>query len=192
VKIYATTVNRTDCAFLRGKPFINRFFSGLFGPKRKILGSEFAGEIEAIGKEVKSFKKADHVFGFSGVSFGGQAEYITMSEQGMLTTMPSNMTYEEAAPSTEGAHYALNNIRKANVQSGQKILINGATGAIGSAAVQLAKYYGAKVTAVRDTQNVNLVKSLGADKVIEYAEEDNAPDPANYGVPPPPQNVFPT
>ena len=172
VKIYATTVNRTDCAFLRGKPFINRLVGGLFRPKRKILGSEFAGEIEAVSKDVKSFKIADHVFGFSGVSFGAHAEYITMPEQGMLTTMPTYMTYEEVAPSTEGAHYAINNIRKANVGNGQKILINGATGAIGSAAVQLAKYYGAKVTAVCDTQNVKLVKSLGVDKVIDYTEED--------------------
>ena len=123
VKIYATTVNRTDCAFLRGKPFINRLVSGFFRPKRKILGNEFAGEIEAVGKDAKSFKVADHVFGFSGISFGAHAEYMTTSEQGMLTTMPANMTYEEAALSTEGAHYALNNIRKANVRSGQKVLI---------------------------------------------------------------------
>lgn len=172
VKIYATTVNRTDCAFLRGKPFINRLVSGLFRPKRTILGNEFAGEIEAKGKDVKSFKNFDHVFGFSGVSFGAHAEYIAIPEKGMLATMPANTTYEEAAPSTEGAHYALSNIRKANVRRGQNILINGATGAIGSAAVQLAKYYGGKVTAVCDTRNVKLVKSLGADKVIDYTEED--------------------
>ncbi len=158
VKICATTVNRTDCAFLGGNQLINRLVSGLFRPKRAILGSEFAGEIEAVGKDVKSFKNADSVFGFSGVNFGAHAEYMTMPEQGMLATMPANMTYEEAAPSAEGGHYALNDIRKANVRRGQKVLINGATGAIGSAAVQLAKYYGAEVTAVCNTPNVMLGK----------------------------------
>ena len=172
VKVYATTVNRTDDGFLRGKPFFTRFVSGLFGPKRTILGCEFAGEIEAVGKDVKSFKIADRVFGYSGISFGAHAEYMTIPEQGMLTTMPANMTFEEAAPSAEGAHYALNNIRKANVRSGQKVLIYGATGAVGSAAVQLAKFYGAKVTAVCNTKNVKLVKSLGADEVIDYTLED--------------------
>lgn len=98
VKIYATTVNRTDCAFLRGDQFINRLFSGLVKPKRAILGSEFAGEIEVVGKDVKSFRNADRVFGFSGVSFGAHAEYMTMPEEGMMTAMPANMTYEEAAP----------------------------------------------------------------------------------------------
>ena len=172
VKVYATSVTRTDCGFLSGKPFFARFVSGLIRPKRTILGCEFAGEIEAVGKDVKSFKRGDHVFGFSGVSFGAHAEYMTIPEQGMLTVMPANMTYEEAAPSSEGAHYALNDIKKANVRSGQKVLINGATGAIGSAAVQLAKYYGSEVTAVCHTRNVKLVKSLGADKIIDYTEED--------------------
>jgi NADPH:quinone reductase-like Zn-dependent oxidoreductase len=172
IRIHATTVNRTDCGFLRGKPFFVRFISGLFGPKRKVLGNEFAGEIEGIGKNVKSLVKGDRVFGYSGVSFGAHAEYMTMSELGMLTTIPENMTYEAAAPSAEGGHYALNNIRKANVRSGQKVLINGATGGIGSAAVQLVKYYGAEVTAVCSSKNVNLVKSLGADKVVDYTEED--------------------
>jgi NADPH:quinone reductase-like Zn-dependent oxidoreductase len=172
IRIHATTVNRTDCGFLRSKPFFIRFVSGLVRPKRTILGCEFAGEIEAIGKDVKSFMKGDHVFGYSGVSFGAQAEYMTIPEQGMLTTIPANMTYEEAAPTSEGGHYALDIIRRANVRSGQRMLVNGATGAIGSAAVQLGKYYGAEVTAVCSTNNVNLVKSLGADKVIDYTQED--------------------
>jgi NADPH:quinone reductase-like Zn-dependent oxidoreductase len=172
IKIYATTVNRTDCGFLRGKPFIVRFLSGLFKPKRAILGNEFAGEIEAIGKDVKLFEEGNQVFGFCGVDFGAHAEYVTRAEDSSLATMPANMTYEEVAPSTEGTHYALNVIRKANVQSGQKVLINGATGAIGSAAVQLVKYYGAEITAVCDTKNVSLVKSLGADKVIDYTKSD--------------------
>ncbi len=172
IKVYATTVNRTDCGFLRGEPSFVRLFSGLFRPKRTVLGSEFAGEIEAVGKDVKSFVNGDHVFGFSGIRFGAHAEYMTVPEQGMLTTMSANMTYEEAAPSTEGGHYALNNIRKADVRSGQRVLIYGATGAIGSAAVQLVKYYGAEVTAVCNTKNVELVRCLGADMVIDYTEED--------------------
>ncbi len=172
IKVHATTVNRTDCGFLRAKPFFIRFISGLAGPKRTILGCEFAGEIEAVGKNVKSLVSGDHVFGYSGVSFGAQAEYMTMPEQGMLTTVPASMSDEEAAPITEGAHYALNNIRKANVRGGQRVLINGATGGIGSAAVQLVKYYGANVTAVCGTKNAELVKSLGADEVIDYAVED--------------------
>jgi NADPH:quinone reductase-like Zn-dependent oxidoreductase len=172
IRVHAATVNRTDCGFLRAKPFFIRFVSGLVRPKRKILGCEFAGEIEVAGKDVKSFMKADHVFGYSGVRFGAQAEYMTMPEQGMMTTMPANLTYEEAVPTSEGGHYALNNLRRANVRKGQRVLVNGATGAIGSAAVQLAKYYGAEVTAVCNANNVNLVKSLGADKVIDYIRED--------------------
>jgi NADPH:quinone reductase-like Zn-dependent oxidoreductase len=172
IRIHATTVNRTDCGFLRAKPFFVRFVSGLLTPKSTILGNEFAGEIEAVGKAVKSFMNGDQVFGYSGVRFGAQAEYTTVPEQAMITTMPANMTYAEAAPTAEGAHYALNNIRRANIRSRQKVLINGATGGIGSAAVQLAKYYGADVTAVCSTKNVDLVRSLGADKVIDYTAED--------------------
>jgi NADPH:quinone reductase-like Zn-dependent oxidoreductase len=172
IRVCASTVNRTDCGFLRAKPFFIRFVSGLFRPKRTILGCEFAGEIEAVGKNVKSFIVGDNVFGYSGITFGSHAEYMVMPEQGMLAIMPKNMTYEEAAPISEGAHYALNNLRKANVRRGQKVLINGATGGIGSAAVQLVKYYGAEVTAVCGTENLKLVKSLGADKVIDYTKED--------------------
>jgi len=172
IKVHATTVNRTDCGFLRGKPFFVRFVSGLFGPKRTILGCEFAGEIEAVGKDVKSFVFGERVFGYSGVRFGAQAEYMVMPEQGMMATIPRDLSYEEAAPIVEGAHYALNNIRKANIRSGQEILVNGATGGIGSAAVQLVKYYGAKVTAVCSTKNEELVRSLGADEVIDYTKED--------------------
>ncbi|MFC1992871.1 NAD(P)-dependent alcohol dehydrogenase [Chloroflexota bacterium] len=180
IKIHATTVNRTDCAIRKAEPFISRFVTGLIRPKKTILGTEFAGEIEAIGKDVTSFKVGDKVFGFSGNDFGAHAEYMIMHEEGSLTTMPADMTYEEAAPSTEGAHYALSFIRKANMQSGQRILINGATGAIGSAAVQLVKYFGADVTAVCSTKNVALVKSLGADKVLDYTKEDFTKDDQMY------------
>ena len=172
IKIHATTVNRTDCGFRSADYFIIRIFSGLFRPRNKILGNEFAGEIEAIGKDVKSFLPGDKVFGYSDTKFGAHADYMVMAENGPITTMPVNMTYEEAAPITEGAHYALCDIRAAKIQSGQKILVNGATGAIGSAAVQLVKYFGAEVTAVCDTKNVDLVKSLGAHKIVDYTKED--------------------
>lgn len=172
IKVYATTVNRTDCGFLRGKPFIVRFFSGLLRPRKKILGNEFAGKIEEVGEDVTSFKVGERVFGYNEGEFGAHAEYMVMPEEGSLTTIPANMAYEEIAPGTEGSHYALCNIRKANIRNGQKVLINGATGAIGSAAVQLAKYLGAYVTAVCNTKNVALVKSLGADEVIDYQKSD--------------------
>ena len=172
IKIHATTVNRTDCGFRSAEYFIVRFFSGLFRPKNKILGNEFAGEIESIGKDVTSFKPGDQVFGYNDTKFGAHAEYMVMAENESITTMPKNISYEEAAAITEGAHYALCDIRAAKIKSGQKILINGATGAIGSAAVQLVKYFGAEVTAVCGTKNVELVKSLGANEVIDYTRQD--------------------
>ena len=172
IKIHASTVNRTDCGFRSAEYFISRFFSGLFRPKFKTLGNEFAGEIEAIGKEVTSFNIGDKVFGYNDTKFGAHAEYMTMAENEAITTMPGNLSYEEAAPITEGGHYALCDIRAAKIKSGQNILIYGATGAIGSAAVQLAKYFGAKVTAVCNTKNVELVKSLGADVVIDYTSQN--------------------
>lgn len=172
IKVHASTVNRTDCGFRSANYFIVRFWSGLIRPKSPILGCEFAGEIEAIGKDVTTFKPGDRVFGYNDIKFGGHAEYITMSENDLLTTMPENISYSEAAPITEGAHYALCDIRAAKITAGQQVLINGATGAIGSAAVQIVKYLGAEVTAVCDTKNVDLVKSLGADVVIDYKKED--------------------
>jgi len=182
IRVYATTVNRTDCGFLRAKPFIVRFFSGLIKPRNTSLGNEFAGKIEVVGKDVTSFNVGDKVFGYNDADFGAHAEYMTTPEEGMLAIMPANMSYEEAAPSTEGAHYALNIIKKANIQSGQNIMINGATGAIGSAAVQLVKYFGADVTAVCNTKNVALVKSLGVDEVIDYTKEDFTKNGQTYDV----------
>ena len=180
IKIHATTVNRTDCATIRAIPFFARFITGLFKPKKQIPGTEFAGKIEAVGKNVTSFKVGDKVFGFDDQGSGSHAEYMTIGEDKALTTMPANMTYEEAAPSTEGAHYAYNFIKKVNIKSGQKILVNGATGAIGSAAVQLLKYFDVNVTAVCNTKNIELVKSLGADKVIDYTKEDFTKDEEKY------------
>jgi NADPH:quinone reductase-like Zn-dependent oxidoreductase len=172
IRVYATTVNRTDCAMLRAKPFIMRFFTGLLKPNKPILGTDFAGKIEAVGKDVKSLKIGDKVFGFDDGGLSSHAEYMTISEDNALTTMPENMTYEQAAASIEGAHYAYNFINKVNIKSGQKVLVNGATGAIGSAAVQLLKTFGANVTAVCNTKNIELVKSIGADKIIDYTKED--------------------
>jgi len=172
IKVFATTVNRTDCGFRSAEYFISRFFSGLFRPKNKVLGNEFAGVIESTGKDVTLFKTGDRVFGYNDTTFGAHAEYMTMSEAGSLTTMPDHMTFEEAAPLTEGGHYALCDIRAAKVKAGQNVLIYGATGAIGSAAVQLVKQSGATVTAVCGTKNVDLIKSLGADVVIDYKKND--------------------
>ena len=172
IKVSASTVNRTDCGFRSANYFIVRFWSGLIRPKNPVLGCEFAGVIEAIGKNVTLFKPGDKVFGYNDTKFGGHAEYMTMAEDDSLTTMPENISFNEAAAITEGAHYALCDIRAAKIGAGQQVLINGATGAIGSAAVQLVKHLGAGVTAVCDTQNTGLVQSLGADVVIDYLKED--------------------
>ena len=172
IRVHAATVNRTDCALLRARPFVARFITGIFKPKRQIPGTEFAGEIEAIGKNVMSFNIGDRVFGFNDIGSGSHAEYMTISEDKALTTIPGDMTYGQAAASTEGAHYAYNFIKKVNLESGQRILVNGATGAIGSAAVQLLNYYGANVTAVCRGEHFELVKSLGANEVIDYTQED--------------------
>ena len=182
VKVHVTTVNRTDCGFRSGKPFIVRLLSGPMRPKATVLGCEFAGEVEAVGGSVTAFGVGERVFGFSEWRFGAHAEYLTIPEDGSLATMPANVTYEEAAPSTEGSHYALSLIRKAKIQSGQDVLVNGATGAIGSAAVQLLKRLGAVVTAVCDTENVELVRGLGADRVIDYTAEDFTKDEQTYDV----------
>ncbi|MDR1201900.1 MAG: NAD(P)-dependent alcohol dehydrogenase [Tannerellaceae bacterium] len=172
VKVYASTVNRTDCGFRSAEYFISRFWSGLFKPKYKTLGCEFAGQIEAVGKQVTSWKVGDRIFGFNDTKFGGHAEYMTLNETDAFARIPDSFTYTEAAPLTEGAHYALCNIRTAKIKSGQHVLVYGATGAIGSAAVKLLKYFGANVTAVCNTPNVELVKSLGAGTVIDYLKDD--------------------
>ena len=172
IKVSASTVNRTDCGFRSANYFIVRFWSGLIRPRNPVLGCEFAGVIEGIGKNVTLFKPGDKVFGYNDTKFGGHAEYMTMAEDDSLTTLPENISFNEAAAITEGAHYALCDIRAAKISAGQQILINGATGAIGSAAVQLIKHLGAGVTAVCDTKNTELVKSLGAEVVIDYLKQD--------------------
>jgi NADPH:quinone reductase-like Zn-dependent oxidoreductase len=182
VKVHATTVNRTDSGLRAAKPVINRFFTGLRRPRVTVLGNEFAGAVEAVGSGVTSFAVGDRVFGYNGTRFGAHAEYLAIPEDGSVATMPANLTYEEAASSTEGSHYALSMIRKAKIRSGQDVLVYGATGAIGSAAVQLLKRLGAEVTAVCDTEHVELVRGLGADRVIDYTAEDFTKDERTYDV----------
>jgi NADPH:quinone reductase-like Zn-dependent oxidoreductase len=172
IKVVASTVNRTDCGFRSAEYFISRFWSGLLKPKYQTLGCEFSGIVEAIGKGVTLFSPGDKIFGYNDVQFGGHADYLVINEDACIAKIPTNLNFIESAPLTEGVHYALGNLRAAKIKHGQTVLINGATGAIGSAAVQLAKYFGAKVTAVCATEHVELIKSLGADIVIDYKKDN--------------------
>ena len=172
IRVRASTVNRTDCGFRSAEYFISRFFSGLFKPKNHVLGNEFAGEVEAVGSGVSGFKAGDRVCGYNDLTFGAHAEYMRMPADGPVVHMPANLDFATAAAISEGAHYALCDIRAANVQAGQQVLVNGATGAIGSAAVQLLKHFGAVVTAVCATPHLKRIEELGAARVIDYTATD--------------------
>jgi NADPH:quinone reductase-like Zn-dependent oxidoreductase len=180
VKIHAATVNRTDCGWLKGEPFMTRYFTGLLRPKRRILGSELAGEVGAVGAAVSEFAVGDQVFGLSG--FGAHAEFVCVRESRALAHKPADMTFEEAAAVCDGAVIALTCLRKADLRKGRSILVYGASGSIGTAAVQLAKHVEADVTAVCNTRNVELVRSLGADEVIDYTQEDFTKNGETYDV----------
>jgi NADPH:quinone reductase-like Zn-dependent oxidoreductase len=172
IKVHAATVNRTDCAMLRAKPYIMRLFTGLLKPKRQILGTDFAGCIEAVGSNVTNFKAGDKIFGFNDLGVSSHAQYLTISAHEALALIPENTSYEKAAASLEGVHYAYNFINKITLKSGDTVLVNGATGAIGSAMVQLLTYFGAQVTAVCDGKHAELIKTFGATKTIDYTKED--------------------
>lgn len=179
IRIRATTVNRTDCANLMAKPFIMRFVLGLLKPKKIILGTDFAGEVAAMGKHVSSFRVGDRVFGFKDTGAESQAEYMNMAAEDVFL-MPPNISYKQAAASLEGAHYAYSFVHKVQMQPGQTVLINGATGAIGSALLQFARQYDVDITATCNTKNIALIKSLGARKVYDYTQEDFTHDTEKY------------
>ncbi len=180
VRIKFSTVNRTDTGFRMAEYFVARLFSGLLRPKQAILGSEFSGVIEDLGANVKDYKIGDRVFGLSTYKFGTHAEYICMKETGSMTKIPENYSFEEAACVLDGLMLAQNYIRKIDFSKNPSILINGATGSIGSACLQLAIINGAKVTVVGNTKNLNLLKELGADRVIDYTQTDFTKDVEKY------------
>ena len=187
IKTYATTVTTGDWRVRSlnvpvGFGLIGRLVLGVSRPRQPILGTELAGEIELVGKDVKKFKTGDQVFAFSGASMGCHAEYKCMPEDGAVALKPANLTYDEAAAISFGGTTALNFFRRGKLQSGEKVLVNGASGGVGTAAVQLARHFGAAVTGVCSTANVELVRSLGANHVIDYTKEDFTRNGENYDV----------
>ena len=181
IKVHAASVNYSDWSFVRGKPFLIRMYQGLLKPKNTILGADIAGRVEAVGRSVKQFQPGDEVFGdISECGFGGFAEYVSVPENA-LALKPTNMTFEEAAAVPQAATTALQGLRdKEQIQPGQKILINGASGGIGTFAVQIAKSFGAEVTGVCSTRNLDMVRSIGADHVIDYTQEDFTQNKQRY------------
>jgi NADPH:quinone reductase-like Zn-dependent oxidoreductase len=180
VKVHATTVNRTDCHYRAASPFPMRFLSGLRRPRATVLGNEFAGQVAAVGTAVTSYGVGERVFGYVEGRFGAHAEYLAIPADGLLARIPEHLGFVDAAPSTEAAHYALSHLRRAGVTSGQDVLVYGASGGIGTAAVQLAKTLGATVTAVCATNGLAVVSSLGPDRVVDYTAQDFTRDAQRY------------
>jgi len=180
VKVHATTINRTDCGILWGKPAIIKLFTGIPKPKFTVPGTDFAGTVEETGKDANRFKVGDRVWGFDDNGLGSNAEFMVLAEDKNVIKIPDHITFEQAAASIEGAHYAYNFIKKVRINPGQKVLVNGATGAIGSAAVQILKTYEVTITATCSTKNIELIKSLGIDKVIDFTQEDFTKDNEKY------------
>jgi NADPH:quinone reductase-like Zn-dependent oxidoreductase len=182
IRIYATSVSSGDVRMRKADPFAVRFMLGLRYPGRKILGFVFAGEVQAVGQNITRFKVGDQVYGTSIKTFGTYAEYICLPETAIIAKKPASLSNEEAAAIPFGGSTALHFLRKANIQSGQKILVYGASGAVGTSTIQLAKYFGAEVTAVCSTSNMDLVKSLGADHVIDYTKQDFSKEGISYDI----------
>lgn len=180
IRVYATTINRTDCAIVTGKPYIMRLFIGLFKPRSIFIGTDFAGEVVKVGSQVKKYKIGDRVMGFRDEGINSQAEYMAVDISKPMTSIPTNISYEDAAASLEAAHYAYNWIKNIELTPHHNILINGATGAIGSALLQFIRNKGCSITAVANTKNMERIKSLGADKVYNYETEDFTNDSGKY------------
>lgn len=180
VRVHAATVSRTDCALLSASPFIMRFVAGLRRPRTKTLGTDFAGRVEAIGARVRSFAVGDDVWGINDLGAGSHAEYLVISGDDSVARMPTGLSFEGAAACIEGAWYAHSIIERAALEKDRRVLINGATGAIGSALLQMSVHLGATVTAVGNTKNLELLRSLGADRVINYEQADFTRDDQVY------------
>lgn len=183
IKIYAAAVNNTDAVFRKGKPFISRIFTGLLKPKQPIPGDVLAGEVIEIGKDVTRFKIGDRIYGYTQATFGAHAEYICLPDNSAITIIPENINYEEAAGIVDGGHTALVFLRdKGKIGNKQKVLIYGASGSVGTAAVQLAITYGAEVTGVCSTVNIEMIKSLGVKRVIDYTKNDFIQENKKYDI----------
>lgn len=172
IRVQYTTVNRTDCGILEGKPFLIRFFTGLVKPSSLVPGSDFSGEVVAVGNEVQKFSVGDRVWGLSDEGLASHAEFMVIKEDKGIGKIPEGVSFQEAVACAEGGHYAYNFVNKIELSKGDKVLVNGATGAIGSAALQILKSRGVLVTAVGNSKNLELLKELGADKVFNYEKED--------------------
>ena len=183
IKVHAATVTAAGLIGRKGKPFFTRIFSGLTRPRKNILGMELAGEIEAVGANVYLYKKGDQIFGLTGMTLGSNAEYKCLSKEAAVITKPANLNYEESAAIIEGGLTALNFLKSiGKIRPGQKVLIYGASGSVGTASIQIAKYYGAEVTGVCSTRNIEMVKELGADAVVDYTKEDFTQNSQTYDI----------